>query len=134
MRSPILAPGAGYHRSVENWRISPVAIGIRSGSMASRSVLRPRVQSPLNRVGTPFVPRRVTLPKPKEDAIVLEGTIVESLPNAMFRVELENGHKVLAHISGKMRMHYIRILPGDKVQVELTPYDLTRGRITYRYK
>jgi translation initiation factor IF-1 len=78
--------------------------------------------------------RRAILPKPKEDAIVLEGTIVESLPNAMFRVELENGHKVLAHISGKMRMHYIRILPGDKVQVELTPYDLTRGRITYRYK
>lgn len=75
-----------------------------------------------------------TLPKSKEDAIVFEGTIVESLPNAMFRVELENGHEVLAHISGKMRMHYIRILPGDKVQVELTPYDLTRGRITYRYK
>jgi translation initiation factor IF-1 len=74
------------------------------------------------------------LPKPSKDAIVLEGTILESLPNAMFRVELENGHKVLAHISGKMRMHYIRILPGDKVQVELTPYDLTRGRITYRYK
>ena len=67
-------------------------------------------------------------------AIEIEGTILESLPNAMFRVELENGHKVLAHISGKMRMHYIRILPGDKVQVELTPYDLTRGRITYRYK
>jgi translation initiation factor IF-1 len=82
----------------------------------------------------PAVLRRVTLAKTKEDAIVLEGTIVESLPNAMFRVELENGHKVLAHISGKMRMHYIRILPGDKVQVELTPYDLTRGRITYRYK
>ncbi len=60
--------------------------------------------------------------------------LVEPLPNAMFRVELENGHKVLAHISGKMRMHYIRILPGDKVQVELTPYDLERGRITYRYK
>ena len=75
-----------------------------------------------------------TLPKPKEDAIVLEGTVTEPLPNAMFRVELENGHKVLAHISGKMRMHYIRILPGDRVQVELTPYDLTRGRITYRYK
>jgi len=74
------------------------------------------------------------LAKPKEDAIVLEGTITESLPNAMFRVELENGHQVLAHISGKMRMHYIRILPGDKVQVELTPYDLTRGRITYRFK
>ena len=74
------------------------------------------------------------LPKPKEDAIVLEGTILESLPNAMFRVELDNGHKVLAHISGRMRMNYIRILPGDKVQVELTPYDLSRGRITYRYK
>ena len=74
------------------------------------------------------------LPKPKEDAIVLEGKVVEPLPNAMFRVELDNGHPVLAHISGKMRMHYIRILPGDRVQVELTPYDLTRGRITYRYK
>ena len=75
-----------------------------------------------------------TLPKPKEDAIVMEGTILEALPNAMFKVGLENGHKVLAHISGKMRMHYIRILPGDRVQLELTPYDLTRGRITYRYK
>ena len=79
-------------------------------------------------------PLEEVLPKPKEDAIVLEGTVVEPLPNAMFRVELENGHKVLAHISGKMRMHYIRILPGDRVQVELTPYDLSRGRITYRYK
>ena len=78
--------------------------------------------------------RSSVLAKPKEDAIVLEGTVTEPLPNAMFRVELENGHKVLAHISGKMRMHYIRILPGDRVQVELTPYDLTRGRITYRYK
>ena len=65
---------------------------------------------------------------------MLEGTILESLPNAMFRVELENGHKVLAHISGKMRMHYIRILPGDKVTVELTPYDLTRARIVFRAK
>ena len=74
------------------------------------------------------------LPKPKEDAIVLEGTVIEPLPNAMFRVELENGHKVLAHISGKMRMHYIRILPDDRVVVELSPYDLTRGRIVYRYK
>ena len=86
--------------------------------------------------GGHFVPttEEGILANPKEDAIVLEGTILESLPNAMFRVELENGHKVLAHISGKMRMHYIRILPGDKVQVELTPYDLTRGRITYRFK
>lgn len=64
----------------------------------------------------------------------MEGTIQESLPNAMFRVELENGHKVLAHISGKMRKHFIKILPGDKVKVELSPYDLSRGRITYRLK
>jgi len=71
---------------------------------------------------------------PKEEAIEVEGRVVEPLPNAMFRVELENGHKVLAHISGKMRMHYIRILPGDRVTVELSPYDLTRGRITYRFK
>ena len=70
----------------------------------------------------------------KEDAIELEGTVLEALPNAMFRVELENGHKILAHISGKVRMHYIKILPGDKVQVELSVYDLDRGRITYRYK
>ncbi len=70
----------------------------------------------------------------KEEAIEVEGTILEALPNAMFRVELESGHKVLAHISGKMRMHFIRILPGDKVKVELSPYDLTRGRITYRFK
>ena len=72
--------------------------------------------------------------KKREDSIEVEGTVVEPLPNAMFRVELESGHKVLAHISGKMRMHFIRILPGDKVVVELSPYDLTRGRITYRYK
>jgi translation initiation factor IF-1 len=71
---------------------------------------------------------------PKEEAIQVEGTVLETLPNAMFRVELENGHKVLAHISGKMRMHFIKILPGDKVTVELSPYDLSRGRITYRAK
>ena len=71
---------------------------------------------------------------PKEDAIEVEGTVVEPLPNAMFRVQLEGGHKVLAHISGKMRMNYIRILPGDKVKVELSPYDLSRGRITFRVK
>ncbi|MBN1289622.1 MAG: translation initiation factor IF-1 [Actinobacteria bacterium] len=70
----------------------------------------------------------------KEDAIEVEGKVLEPLPNAMFKVELDNGHKVLAHISGKMRMHYIRILPGDRVTVELSPYDLSRGRITYRYK
>jgi translation initiation factor IF-1 len=70
----------------------------------------------------------------KEEAIEVEGTVVEPLPNAMFRVELKNGHVVLAHISGKMRMNFIRILPGDRVKLEMSPYDLTRGRITYRYK
>ena len=70
----------------------------------------------------------------KEEGIQVEGTVIEPLPNAMFRVELDNGHRVLAHISGKMRMHYIRILPGDRVLVELSPYDLTRGRVVYRYK
>jgi translation initiation factor IF-1 len=70
----------------------------------------------------------------KESTLTVEGTIVESLPNTMFRVDLENGHRILGHISGKMRKHYIRILPGDKVTVELSPYDLTRGRITYRHR
>ncbi|MDQ3661397.1 MAG: translation initiation factor IF-1 [Actinomycetota bacterium] len=70
----------------------------------------------------------------KEEGIQIEGTVNETLPNAMFRVELDNGHKVLAHISGKMRMHYIRILPGDRVLVELSPYDLTRGRVVFRYR
>jgi len=70
----------------------------------------------------------------KEEIIEVQGSVTETLPNAMFRVQLENGHKILAHISGKMRMHFIRILPGDKVTVELSPYDLTRGRITYRFK
>lgn len=71
---------------------------------------------------------------PKGEAIEVIGMVLETLPNAMFRVRLDNGHKVLAHISGKMRMHYIKILPGDKVKVELSPYDLSRGRITYREK
>ncbi len=70
----------------------------------------------------------------REDLIEVEGTVEEALPNAMFRVVLDNGHKVLAHVSGKMRMNFIRIIPGDKVKVELTPYDLSRGRITYRNK
>lgn len=70
----------------------------------------------------------------KQDVIEVEGKVVEALPNAMFQVELENGHVVLAHVSGKIRMNFIRILPGDKVTIELTPYDLTRGRITYRFK
>ncbi len=70
----------------------------------------------------------------KDGVIEVRGEVVEPLPNAMFRVKLDNDHVILAHVSGKMRMHFIRILPGDKVQVELSPYDLTRGRITYRYK
>lgn len=70
----------------------------------------------------------------KKDLIQLEGTVVEALPNAMFRVEMDNGHRVLAHISGKMRMYHIRILPGDRVTVEFSPYDLNRGRIIYRFK
>jgi len=71
---------------------------------------------------------------PKEAPIEVTATVIEPLPNAMFRVELDNGHKILAHVSGKMRMNFIKILPGDKVTVELSPYDLTRGRITYRHK
>ena len=70
----------------------------------------------------------------KDDVLELEGTVLEALPNAMFKVELENGHQILAHISGKLRMHYIRILPGDKVTVEMSPYDLSKGRIVFRYK
>lgn len=69
-----------------------------------------------------------------KEVIEVEGTVLETLPNAMFKVELENGHVILAHISGKMRMHYIKILPGDRVTIEMTPYDLTKGRVTYRHK
>ena len=114
-----------------------VALACPAGSGPLDAVERARNPTRRNAVETAVScirPGEILLPKPKEDAIVLEGTVIEPLPNAMFRVELENGHKVLAHISGKMRMHYIRILPGDRVQVELTPYDLSRGRITYRYK
>ena len=88
-----------------------------------------------NRCNQPGVRARIAEGRAKKDgAIEVEGRVVEPLPNAMFRIELENGHKVLAHISGKMRQHYIRILPEDRVVVELSPYDLTRGRIVYRYK
>ena len=78
--------------------------------------------------------RRDTQKKASKEVIEVEGKVVEALPNAMFRVELDNGHRVLAHISGKMRMYYIRILPGDRVKMELSPYDLNRGRITYRFR
>ena len=94
------------------------------------------IRSGMRRNGGHFLQtvRSGDLKMSKEEAIEVEGTVKEPLPNAMFRVELENGHKILAHISGKMRMHFIRILSGDKVKVQLSPYDLTRGRITYRYK
>ena len=89
---------------------------------------------PASRPGTRSLEQSAEDMPKKDGAIEIEGRIVESLPNAFFRVELDNGHKVLAHISGKMRMHYIRILPDDRVVVELSPYDLSRGRIVYRYK
>ena len=92
-----------------------------------------RVPRKVNRAAAAV--RRIAEDMPKKDGVIeIEGTVVEALPNAMFRVELSNGHKVLAHISGKMRQHYIRILPEDRVVVELSPYDLSRGRIVYRYK
>jgi len=96
--------------------------------------VRPKLHSPLDKAPDKALTRNAEDTPKKEGAIEIEGTVVESLPNAMFRVELGNGHKVLAHISGKMRMHYIRILPDDRVVVELSPYDLSRGRIVYRYK
>ena len=123
------AIGPSEPSAAADWPLSQRwSLRASAGSICSRCA--PRAVA----ADAPVVEGGPPLPKPKEDAIVLEGTVTESLPNAMFRVELENGHEVLAHISGKMRMHYIRILPGDRVQVELTPYDLQRGRITYRYK
>lgn len=88
----------------------------------------------MRRPGKKKPPKPDATPSPKEEAIEVEGTVVEPLPNAFFRVELSNGHKVLARVSGKIRMNFIRILPGDRVLVELSPYDLSQGRITYRYK
>jgi len=96
---------------------------------ARRPSSRKRVETPADRA------KRMERAGPqKDDALQVEGTIVEALPNVMFRIDLENGHNILGHISGKMRKHYIRILPGDKVTVELSPYDLTRGRIVYRHR
>src|SRR6187200_1717294 len=101
----------------------------RPAPRAGRGGSRATVDRPPRRM------REIAEDMPKKEGVIeIEGTVVEALPNAMFRVELSNGHKVLAHISGKMRQHYIRILPEDRVVVELSPYDLTRGRIVYRYK
>src|SRR6476619_8216161 len=109
----------------------PAARSVRPRDGSSRFLpARGAFRAPSGRVPT----QRISWSVAKDDAIEVEGTVVEPLPNAMFRVELENGHKVLAHISGKMRMHYIRVLPGDRVRVELSPYDLTRGRVVYRYR
>ena len=121
-----------------SFRISRPAVvsqrGVSPGGQAYRPGRQVRPDRP--RPGADHHPtERSAEDMPKKDgAIEIEGTVVESLPNAFFRVELDNGHKVLAHISGKMRMHYIRILPDDRVVVELSPYDLSRGRIVYRYK
>lgn len=102
------------------------------GAPASRAA---EVPGPPVDERTPVNEQQIVEDMPKKEGVIeIEGTVVEALPNAMFRVELSNGHKVLAHISGKMRQHYIRILPEDRVVVELSPYDLTRGRIVYRYK
>ncbi len=90
----------------------------------------PTARAPSNTCAVRYAPPRMA----KEEKIEMEGEITEALPNTMFRVKLDNGHDVLGHISGKMRRHYIRILPGDRVKIELSPYDLDRGRITYRYK
>jgi translation initiation factor IF-1 len=104
------------------------------GSACAPPVLQIRDVPPGSGVGGPTSKETVSGMAKKDGAIEVEGRVVEPLPNAMFRVELQNGHRVLAHISGKMRQHYIRILPEDRVVVELSPYDLTRGRIVYRYK
>lgn len=99
------------------------------------SLREPMMTSHPHNVENPYHPdERKVVGVAKEDVIEMEGTVIEPLPNAMFRVQLENGHIILAHVSGKIRMNFIRILPGDKVTVELSPYDLTRGRITYRFK
>jgi len=110
------------------------ALCLRRFRRASRRSLRFRGRSLPVPQGYAHLSRNAEDMAKKDGAIEVEGRVVEPLPNAMFRVELENGHKVLAHISGKMRQHYIRILPEDRVVVELSPYDLTRGRIVYRYK
>jgi translation initiation factor IF-1 len=96
------------------------------------AIIRPLSSAHLGDAGAAPAPKYRPKSMAKEDVITMEGTVTETLPNTMFRVELENGHVVTAHISGKMRKHYIRILTGDKVTVELTPYDLSKGRITYR--
>ena len=103
---------------------------IRSMMLTSEKSLR----ASANVLIQSFVKNKEVVTLAKEDVLELEGTVLEALPNAMFQVELENGHQILAHISGKLRMNFIRILPGDKVTVELSPYDLTRGRITWRAK
>jgi translation initiation factor IF-1 len=119
----VCAPGKRPARRLQEVRPSPLV----------RRVVQVVRKVPGSAVDEADTTRSEDMPK-KEGVIEIEGTVVEALPNAMFRVELSNGHKVLAHISGKMRQHYIRILPEDRVVVELSPYDLTRGRIVYRYK
>jgi translation initiation factor IF-1 len=107
-------------------------VGFQTGSSSRRGWALSRGAASWQNVAFPF--SRPAQPMAKDDVIEMEGTVQETLPNTMFRVQLENGHVVTAHISGRMRKHYIRILTGDKVKVEMTPYDLTKGRITYRMR
>jgi translation initiation factor IF-1 len=112
-----------------------MAVILLCAQRAVRAELAPRTSQAPDGLTHPELSIGKAEDMPKKDGVIeIEGTVVEALPNAMFRVELSNGHKVLAHISGKMRQHYIRILPEDRVVVELSPYDLSRGRIVYRYK
>jgi translation initiation factor IF-1 len=115
---------AGIPPKIDLWCLLPVCVLFRMCRFGTESTARPAINT--------FSDEEAMAKK--DGVIEIEGAVVEALPNAMFRVELTNGHKVLAHISGKMRQHYIRILPEDRVIVELSPYDLTRGRIVYRYK
>ena len=114
--------------------ISLLLKGVNLPFTDSKKIMRPKTYFTIRYAAACLSRNEELKSVAKQDAIELEGTVLEPLPNAMFKVELENGHKILAHISGKMRMHYIKILPGDKVTVELSPYDLERGRITYRFK
>ena len=133
-----LHPGLAYANSTNPSEPLPVISSRCLVSAARARRGRPAAQNskagPRSGAGHHPIERSAEDMPKKDGAIEIEGTVVESLPNAFFRVELDNGHKVLAHISGKMRMHYIRILPDDRVVVELSPYDLSRGRIVYRYK
>src|SRR5690625_1856735 len=135
----MLADGENYnydHVSIKVIFIGNISLEVQSSLLKTGRVTNSKLRFTIAKLKSEVVTdlKKGDHMMAKEEAIEVEGTVMETLPNAMFNVELENGHTVLAHVSGKIRMHFIRILPGDKVTVELSPYDLTRGRITYRYK